>query len=87
MDDCRKFSRFNVGFECYLRGNTNVTFKAFLYDLSYGGARVLVDDVSPFQRGDLCELVLNDIQVNVPLIHNSKVIWVDSGKMGLSFLS
>ena len=87
MGDSRKYSRFNVGFECHLRVNANVTFKAFLYDLSYGGARVLVDDVAPFQRGDLCELILNNTLTDCNTIHNSKVIWVDSGKMGLSFLS
>ena len=87
MDNCRKYSRFIVGFECLLRGKANDTYKAFLYDLSYGGAGILVDETTPFQSGDLCELLWSTKQVDFPTIHNCKIIWVDSGKMGLSFLS
>ena len=85
MENSRKFSRFNVGFECQLRVNTNNSYKALLYDLSFGGARVLVDDVFNFRSGVLCELVLNGKQMDLPVIQNSKVIWVDSEKIGLSF--
>ena len=86
MENDRKFSRFTVGFACILRGNATKTYKAFLYDLSYGGAGILLDDITPFQSGDVCELQLSGMQAGSPIIYNCKVVWVDSRKMGLEFL-
>ena len=86
MENSRKFSRFNVGFDCLLRDNANKTYKAFLYDLSYGGAGILVDDFTPFKCGEVCELLLSRMQSGSPIIHNCKVAWVNSRKMGLEFL-
>lgn len=87
MIKCRKFSRFQVGLECYLRVNADNSYKALLYDLSFGGARILVDDFITLESGEFCELVMSSKQVDFPVIHNSKIIWVDSGNLGVSFLS
>jgi c-di-GMP-binding flagellar brake protein YcgR len=88
MRDSRKYSRFDVGFECHLKKTATGGYKALLDDLSFGGARVLMDDVTPFGIGDLCELALNGNQVDVSIIHNCTVIWIDceNGKIGLSFI-
>ncbi len=87
MDDHRKDARSKFDVECHLKGDIGDTYKVSLSDLSFSGALIKVDDIVPFQIGDSCELVLSDKLVDFPIEHASKVIWVNSGMIGLKFIS
>ena len=56
-----------------------------LVDLSLSGVRVLVDDVTPFNVGDSCELMLRGKIENDSRKHFCDVIHVETGKIGLKF--
>lgn len=87
MVDHRKHSRSKFELECYLKINTNGTFKGLLGNLSLSGALIIVGDSTPFQIGDLCELMLGEKSQDAFIKHDSEVAWVDTGNIGLKFIT
>jgi len=87
MEDRRMHSRLKFEIECHLKGIANDSYKVLLIDLSFSGALTCVEGITPFRSGDLCQLVLSDKQSDFPITHNSEVVWVESGRIGLNFLN
>lgn len=87
MDNRRKHSRIKFEARCYLNGSAGVTYEALLDDISLSGALVKVNTDTHFQIGDVCELVLSEKSVAFPVKHTSKIVRVDSGFIGMNFLT
>jgi hypothetical protein len=87
MDDHRKHSRIKFEAQCLLTGHDGDTYEALLDDISLGGALIKVDDDTPFVAGDLCEVMLGDQSALFPVKHTGKIVRLDSGMIGVSFLT
>lgn len=87
MDDHRKHSRIKFESQCLLAGHDGGTHEALLNDISLSGALIKVNDETPFEAGDLCELMLGDQSALFPVKHTGKIVRLDSGVIGVSFLS
>ena len=85
MDDRRTHTRSKLELNCHLKGNVGDTYEASLDDISLSGALILVNDVTPFQIGDSCELMLGGISEGVSIKHHCIVVRNDAGNIGLKF--
>jgi c-di-GMP-binding flagellar brake protein YcgR len=85
MDDRRKHTRTKLEIKCHLKGHVGDFCEASLDDISLSGALILVNDVSPFQIGDSCELTLGGITEGVSIKHYCKVVRVGTRNIGLKF--
>ncbi|MFZ4854955.1 MAG: PilZ domain-containing protein [Desulfuromonadaceae bacterium] len=85
MDERRIHSRLKFELQCHLKGNASDTYKVLLGDISLSGALILVNNDTPFQSGDFCELMLGGMTETDSIKHYCKVVRADSGSIGLEF--
>lgn len=81
----RQHCRIECDSHCLVIGQTGDTYQAFLSDISLSGASVAVYGETPFEVGDVCDLVLNDASAVFPLKRTGKVVRRASDTIGLSF--
>ena len=89
MKDKRKHSRSELQSQCFLTAPTGVTCQVLLEDISLSGALLKVsnDDDRYFQVGDLCIIILGDKSAPLAIKRSGKIIRLNSGIIGLHFLS
>ena len=87
MYDPRKHSRIKFEAQCLLTGHDGGTYEVLLDDISLSGTSIKVNDETPFEAGDLCELMLGDQSVLFPVKHTGKIVRLDSGMIVVSFLT
>ena len=82
----RKHLRIEIAVLCLIRKLDGASYEALLDDMSLSGASVKVNSATDFQVGDKCELMLSDESAKFPVKHAGKIIWMDSDRIGVSFV-
>lgn len=84
MGSYRQFNRVKCELPITLMDCNGKNYNALLEDVSIGGALIIVKDGIPdrLHEGEECSLLLYN---NASLKHSCKVIWHDSGNIGLSY--
>ena len=86
MEDRRKHTRSKFELQCLLKGKNSATYEASLDDISLSGALILLNDVTSFQIGDSCELMLGGVTEGFSIKHYCKVVRIGKGNIGLEFI-
>ena len=87
MDNRRKHFRIKFEAQCTLIGHAGDSYDALLDDISLSGALLKVNADNHFQIGDLCDLMLSDKSAAFPIKHTGEIVRVDSGMIGVNFLT
>jgi hypothetical protein len=87
VTDQRQFRRIKCRTRCILEISNGDMYQVLLDDISLGGALVQVDCDTHLQVGDRCELMLSSFAVVFPVKRSGQVARLDSGKLGINFLS
>lgn len=82
----RKHLRIKIEVQCVLKISDGTAYEALLDDISLSGASIKVNSDTDFQIGEMCELMLSDESSKFPISHTGKIIRIDAGLIGVSFI-